>query len=154
MLLLQRPWEGHPGRKDPDSGLSFVGIKRSAQSASGRQLGFIRPLKIKAETATASASPAACMREPRGSPGGDGGRRSGQTNGGGGLPASQPEEGRPGTCWGGGGAGSHQQFPPRSRWKAFLAERGNCLFCFGGFFFARPGNGLSSVGAPGLTEEE
>ena len=69
-------------RKDSDSGLSFIGSKRSVQFASGRQLGFIHPLKIKAETATASVSP---TRLHAGTPGLT--RRSMQTNGGGGLPA-------------------------------------------------------------------
>ena len=60
-------------------------------------------------------------------------RGSMQTNGGGGLPACQPEEGHPG-MWAGWGVGSHQQFPPGSRWKAFLAEWRK-LSCFGFFFF-------------------
>ena len=100
--------------KGSDSGLSFIGIKRSGQFASGRQLGFTRRLKIKAETAIASASPAHLHA---GTPGLT--RGSMQTNGGGGLPACQPEEGHPGTWAGGGGGrpGYMCRFMCSARWS-------------------------------------
>ena len=90
-------------------------------------------------------------RRNRGSPGSGG--RSRQTSGGGGLPARQPEEGRPGLV----GAAATSIFHLGAGGRRFWPSEGTVFFVLGlvfFFFFARPGNGLSSMGAPGLTEEE